>query len=81
MKPIANYAATITNALKRVFRNPKVRLGAKAVIAGAAAYYANVKGAEVIDSATAQAALTAALWAALETLTPLNAAVGLFRQS
>lgn len=66
--------------LKSLFKNAKVRLAAKSLILGAGVAYYQLKG-HPIDKAALDAALVAGGWAALESFTPLNAAVGWFKQA
>lgn len=66
--------------LKSLFKNAKVRLAVKSLIVGAGVAYFKVKG-HPLDKSVINAALVAGLWAALETFTPLNAAVGWFKQA
>jgi len=75
-----NTVAKIVNLALRLFRDARVRLGARALIAAGGAFYLGVKGNQSVDAVTVQAALTAALWAGIEVITPLNSLLGLFKQ-
>jgi hypothetical protein len=81
MKTILAWVTEATNTVKGWFANPKVRLASRALIAAGGAFYLGVSGNLTVDEATVQAAITAAAWAALETITPLNGVVGFFQQT
>ena len=61
-------------------KNPVVRLIARALVAGAAAFVAQLQASESWDAALLRSALIAAVLAAVEVLTPVNAVVGAWKK-
>lgn len=66
--------------LRKLFKNPKARLAARAVLAGVAVAYTHLKGGN-IDRGAIEAALVAGAWAGIELVTPLNGVLGVFKQA
>ncbi len=59
-----------------MLKNPNVRLGVRALIAGASVFVATLQAHTVWDAALVQGALGAAVLASLEYFTKLNPTVG-----
>lgn len=71
--------AKIRAGLRKLFRDPTVRLAGRALVAGVTAgivYYRHASA----GSFTWHAAIVAGVLAAAELFTPLNSLVGLFKQ-
>lgn len=66
--------------IRKLFKNPKARLAARAVLAGVAVAYTHLKGGN-IDRGAIEAALVAGAWAGIELVTPLNGVLGVFKQA
>lgn len=62
----------IKSFVDRLFSNPNVRVLYRALLAGATVVYA-------ADEPLTKGVLVAAVWTALEQLTPLNRSAGLFK--
>ena len=62
----------LKSIVDKLFGDARVRLAYRALLAGGAVLY-------VADAPFSKGALTAALWAASEVVTPLNALVGLLK--
>lgn len=66
--------------IKHWFADPKVRLAARALLAGLLVAYSHLKGGHITHGVLV-AALVAGGWAAVELFTPANGVLGLFRQA
>ena len=64
-----------------IFSNPTVRLAGRAIVAGLLVFGTTIQaGGFALDHAALYAAAGAAISAALEVFTPLNAIVGVFKK-
>lgn len=70
----------MTARLRNLFKNPKLRLGARAVAAGAVYAFSHLHG-HTVDHTLLVTVLVGAGWAALEVVTPLNGILGIFKQA
>ena len=65
--------------VKKWFADPKVRLAARAILAGVAVAFTHLKGGNLTHGAI-EGALVAGAWTAIELFTPLNGVIGVFKQ-